>query len=66
MLTIVLRRQDQYLEHRHRVIGRTAALGSIAVGQRRNENRMESLKIYDPAQLLKRITMRREPLQAIR
>jgi len=61
-----LRRQDQHLEHRHRIIRRTATPRSVGVAQRSLENRPKTLEINDPPQFLQRITIRRQPPQMIR
>jgi len=63
---IVLRRQHQHLEHRHRVIGRTSALRSVRITQRLHQRRPERLEIHNSGQNLKRVAMRRKPLQMIR
>jgi len=53
----VLRRQDQHLQHRHRIVRRSSTLRAVAIGQRGGQRRPETLKIHDPAQLLQRVAM---------
>jgi hypothetical protein len=40
-----------------RAIGRTATLGPVAIGQRRNQNRAKCLEVDHPAQFLQRIAL---------
>jgi hypothetical protein len=47
---IILCRQDQDFEHRHRIIGRASALRTIRISQRILEDRTETLKIDNPTQ----------------
>lgn len=63
---IVLRREDQRLEHRHRLVGRPTTLRAVRIGQRRRQRRARCLKIDHPLPRLQRIPHRLEPLQSIR
>jgi hypothetical protein len=63
---VVLRRQHQHLEHRHRIVGRPPALRPVRIGQRHVQHRPERLEIDNPRQHFKRIAMRRKPLQMLR
>ena len=61
----VLCRQDQHLEHRHRIIGWTSALPTVAVCQCLLQRGPEQLEVHYPDHRLQRITAVRQPLQLL-
>ena len=63
---ILLRRQHQHLEHRHRNIRRPPALRPVPLGQGGDLHRAKHLEVDDPAQFLQRIANGRKPLLMIR
>ncbi len=63
---IVLGLKDQRLEHRHRIEGRSATLGAIAVAQALNEPAAEIFEVDRRLENLQRITDLADPLEMLR
>ena len=62
---VVLRLQDQRLEHRNRIERRPAALGSVAVAKSLDQPAAEVLEIHRPIENLKRIAVPAQRLELL-
>lgn len=63
---VVLRGQDQHLQHHHRIIRRTATLGAVGISQRGHQRRPKHFEVHHSRQYLQRIAVRRKPLHVVR
>jgi hypothetical protein len=63
---VVLRLQDQGLEHRHRVEGRAAALAPIAIAEPFHQPAPEVLEVHRRLENLQRVAVLAQPLQVLR
>lgn len=62
---IVLRRQDQHLEHRQTVIGWAVTPCAVRIGKDILKDWAETFKVHNPCQFLQRIAVRRQMRQMI-